>query len=180
MTKIFLSYIHIFMVYMCRKHIHDYIILVLYLVYDMAQYNPFLNVFAVASRNNDRTVAGKSFAWRLLGLMPSISKASTVLQTDEWRSERRARLYHSCIDILAGQINDLTGRDMYFRYGDQRFRRSRVFLDFLCMEPWTAMKCPVLLCVQPHSARLVGVLRASCLTPTLYSRSGTPQMCGKG
>jgi hypothetical protein len=33
---------------------------------------------AVASRNNDRTVAGKSFAWRLLGMMPSISKAATV------------------------------------------------------------------------------------------------------
>ena len=149
MTKIFLSYIHIFMVYMSRKHIHDYIILVLYLVYDMAQYNPFLNVFAVASRNNDRTVAGKSFAWRLLGLMPSISKASTVLQTDEWRSERRARLYHSCIDILAGQINDLTGRDMYFRYGDQQFRRSRVFLDFLCMdgdEVSSATLCPTTQC----------------------------------
>jgi hypothetical protein len=35
---------------------------------------------AVASRNNDRTVAGKSFAWCLLGMMPSISKAATVSQ----------------------------------------------------------------------------------------------------
>ena len=115
----------------------------------MADFKPCLLHFAVASRNNDRTVAGKSFAWRLLGLMPSISKAATVLQTDEWRSERRARLYHSCIDILAEQINDLTGRDIYFRYGDQQFRRSRVFLDFLCMdgdEVSSATLCPTTQC----------------------------------
>ncbi len=35
------------------------------------------------------------------------------------------------IDILAEQINDLTGRDVHFRFGDQKYRRSRVFLDFL-------------------------------------------------
>jgi hypothetical protein len=66
-------------------------------------------------------------------LVPSISKAATVSQTDEWRSDRRTRLYHSCIDILAQEINDLTGRDIYFRFGDHKYRRSRVFLDFLCM-----------------------------------------------
>ena len=104
---------------------------------------------AVASRNNDRTVASKAFAWRLLGMMPSVSKAATVAQTDEWRSERRTRLYHSCIDILANQINELTGRDIYFRFGDQRYRRSRVFLDFLCMdgdEVSNATMCPTTQC----------------------------------
>ena len=132
---------------------------------------------AVASRNNDRTVAGKSFAWRLLGMMPSISKAATVSQTDDWRSDRRTRLYHSCIDILVQQINDLSGRDIHFRFGIN-FIGGPVF--FWIFSAWTAMKCQVQLCVQPHSAHLVGVLRASCLTPTLYSRSGTQQMCGKG
>ncbi len=105
--------------------------------------------FAVASRNNDRTVAGKSFAWRLLGMMPSLSKAATVLQPDEWRTDRRTRLYHSCIDILATQINDLTGRDMHFRFGDHQYRRSRVFLDFLSMdgdEVSTATMCPTTQC----------------------------------
>ncbi len=78
--------------------------------------------FAVASHNNDRTMAGKSFAWRLLGMAPSLSKAATVLQTDEWRTDQRTRLYHSWIDILAAQINDLTGRsDMHFS-----FRRLKV------------------------------------------------------
>lgn len=105
--------------------------------------------FTVASRNNDRTVGGKAFAWRLLGMMPSISKAATVSQTDEWRAERRTRLYHSCIDILVQQINELTGRDVFLRFGDQQFRRSRVFLDFLSMdgdEVSHATMCPTVQC----------------------------------
>ena len=70
-------------------------------------------------------------------------------QTDEWRSERRSRLYHSCIDILVDQINDLTGRDVILRFGDQQFRRSRVFLDFLSMdgdEVSHATMCPTVQC----------------------------------
>jgi hypothetical protein len=73
----------------------------------------------VPSRNNDCTVSGKAYAWQLLGMMPGISKATTVAQTSEWRAERRTRLYHSCIDILVAQINDLTGRDIHIRYADK-------------------------------------------------------------
>jgi hypothetical protein len=94
-------------------------------------------------------VASKAFAWRLLGMMPSISKPATIVQTDEWRSERRTRLYHSCVDIVTQQINDLNGRDIFLRFGDQKYRRSRVFLDFLCMdgdEVSHATMCPTTRC----------------------------------
>jgi hypothetical protein len=50
--------------------------------------NAYTVVLAVASRNNDRTVAGKAYAWRLLGMMPAVSNAATVAQTTEWRAER--------------------------------------------------------------------------------------------
>ncbi len=76
-------------------------------------------------------------------------KAATIAQTDEWLSERRTRLYHSCVDILAQQVNDLTGRDIFFRFGDQKYRRSRVFLDFLCLdgdEVSNATMCPTTRC----------------------------------
>ena len=82
-------------------------------------------------------------------MMPSISKAATIVQNDEWRSERRTGLYHSCVDILAQQINDLTGRDIFLRFGDQKYRRSRVFVDFLCMdgdEVSNATMCPTTRC----------------------------------
>jgi hypothetical protein len=114
--------------------------------------------FTVASRNNDRTVGGKTFAWRLLGMLPSISKAATVSQTEEWRADRRTRLYHSCIDILVQQINELTGRDVFLRFGDQHFRRSRVFLVFLSMDG-TKFLTP--LCVPRCSAPHAGVLVTS-------------------
>ena len=69
-------------------------------------------------------------------MMPAISKSAEVSQTDEWRANRRVLLYHSCIDILSSstKINDLVGRDVYIRFADNMTRRSRVFLDFLCMD----------------------------------------------
>ncbi len=108
-------------------------------------------LFAVASRNNDRTVSGQAYAWRLLGMMPAVSKAATVAQTSEWRAEWRTRLYHSCIEILQGveQINDVTGRDIHIRYTDKLVRRSRVFMDFLSMdgdEVSTATMCSTTQC----------------------------------
>ncbi len=90
--------------------------------------------FAVTSSNNNHTVSGKAYGWRLLGMMPAISKAATVAQTTEQLAEWRTRLYHSCIDILVQQINDLTGRDIHIRYADKLVLRSRVFMDFLSMD----------------------------------------------
>ncbi len=51
---------------------------------------------------------------------------------------------------------------------------------FWIFSAWTRMKCQEQQCVQRHSAQLAGVLKASCLIPTLYSRSETPKMSGKG
>ena len=104
---ILLSYIchtHVlYMSYSCRI----YVILMSYICHT---YSCCLS-WAVASRNNDRTVASKAFAWLLLGMMPSISKPATIVQTDEWLSERRTRLYHSCVDIVTqwgGTLKRLT------------------------------------------------------------------------
>ncbi len=84
--------------------------------FDVHSYHLF---FAVASCNNDHTVSGKAYAWRLLGMMPAISKAATVAQPTEWHAKWRTRLYHLCIDILAKQINDLTSRDVHIWYADK-------------------------------------------------------------
>ena len=34
--------------------------------------------------SDGRTVSGKAYAWRLLGMMPAISNPATVAQTTEW------------------------------------------------------------------------------------------------
>ena len=127
--------------------LYSYLCIIPSLIY--VYMNAYIVFLTVASRNNDRTVSGKAYAWRLLGMMPAISKAATVAQTSEWRAERRTRLYHSCIDILVEQINDLTGRDIHLRYADKMVRRSRVFMDFLSMdgdEVSTATMCPTTQC----------------------------------
>jgi hypothetical protein len=150
---VYTSYIfHIFMVYTSQVH----------------AYNMF---FAVASRNNDRTVSGKAYAWRLLGMMSGISKAATVAQTSEWRAERRIRLNHSCIDILVAQINDLTSRDIHIRYADKMVRRSRVFMDFLSMdgdEVSTTTMCPT---TQSDTVRYLH--SGSLMMPKLLVSQGT-------
>ena len=43
-------------------------------------------------------------------MMLSISKAATIVKTDEWPSDQRTPLHHLCVDILAQQINDFTRR----------------------------------------------------------------------
>ncbi len=103
----------------------------------------------MVSCNNDRTVFGKTYAWRPLGMMPAISKEATVAQTSEWRAERRTWLYHTGIDILVEQINDLTGRDIHIRYADKLVRHSCVFMDSLsmdCDEVSTITMCPTTQC----------------------------------
>ena len=145
MNSIYLVYV---MYKLCIYNAYTSYILYKFMVYTQQVYAYYL-FFAVASRNNDRTVSGKAYAWRLLGMMPGISKAATVAQTSEWRAERRTRLYHSCIDILVEQINDLTGRDIHILYADKLVRRSRVFMDFLsmdCDEVSTITMCPTTQC----------------------------------
>jgi hypothetical protein len=40
-------------------------------------------ILCSGQRNNERTVSGKAFAWRLLGMMPAISKAATSEQREQ-------------------------------------------------------------------------------------------------
>ncbi len=91
---------------------------------------------------------GSCWEWCLLFQRP-LPFYRVIIQTDDWRSDRRMQLYHSCIDILVQQINDLSGRDIHFRFEDQLYRRSRIFLYFLCMdrdEVSNATMCPTTQC----------------------------------
>ena len=45
----------------------------------------------VTLRNLSSVVSGKTAAWRVLGMLPSLRKSATLAQTDTWRKERRLR-----------------------------------------------------------------------------------------
>ena len=51
--------------------------------------------------NLNSNVSGKACAWRVMGMMPSLKKSSTLDQTDTWHKERRLRLHHACIANVA-------------------------------------------------------------------------------
>jgi hypothetical protein len=51
----------------------------------------------VMACNLNSVVSGKAAAWRVLGMMPSLKKITTLVQTDMWRKNCRLRLHHAGI-----------------------------------------------------------------------------------
>ncbi len=104
------------------------------------------SVLAVGCLNNDRSVLAKSYAWRPLALLP-ILKGSACLQTnDDWVRHRRMELYHSSMDHIIADINELCSKDMYLRFADGQVRCSRPFYHLLVMdgqEVGAALMCDV-------------------------------------
>ena len=92
------------------------------------------SVLAVGCLNNDRSVLAKSYAWRPLALLP-ILKGSACLETnDDWVRHRRMELYHSSMDHIIADINQLCSKDMYLRFADGQVRCSRPFYHLLVMD----------------------------------------------
>ena len=76
----------------------------------------------------------KSYAWRLLALLP-ILKGSACTETDEdWLQNRRLELYHRFMDHIIQDINELCSRDIYLRFADDKVRLSRAFYHVLVMD----------------------------------------------
>ena len=59
----------------------------------------------VTLRNLSSVVSGKTAAWRVLGMPPSLRESATLAQTDTWRKERRLRLHHAGITHLVEMVN---------------------------------------------------------------------------
>ena len=72
----------------------------------------------VTVRNLNSTVSGKTCAWRVLGMMPSLKKSATLAQTDTWRKERRLRLHHAGLSHITAMINKFGSEDMYILCAD--------------------------------------------------------------
>ena len=127
------------------------------IVYDIECIMESDSVLAVGCLNNDRSVLAKSYAWRPLALLP-ILKGSACLETnDDWVRHRRMELYHSSMDHIIADINELCSKDMYLRFADGQVRCSRPFYHLLVMdgqEVGAALMCDVNqcpVCTCPHS-----------------------------
>jgi hypothetical protein len=146
------------MLYRIRYHL--YISDIVYdIVYDIVCITESDSVLAVGCLNNDRSVLAKSYAWRLLALLP-IWKGSTCAETnDDWIRHRLVELYHFSMDHIIADINELYSKDMYLRLGfaDGQVRCSRAFYHLLVMdrqEVGAALMCHVSqcpVCTCPHN-----------------------------
>ena len=72
----------------------------------------------VTVRNLNMAVSGKACAWRVLGMIPSLRKSSTLDQTDSWRKDLRLRLHHACITHVAGMVTKFCSEDKYLLCAD--------------------------------------------------------------
>ena len=72
----------------------------------------------VTLRNLSSVVSGKTAAWRVLGMLPSLRKSATLAQTDKWRTERQLRLHHAGIAHLVDMVNKFTSDDKHLLCAD--------------------------------------------------------------
>ena len=92
------------------------------------------SVVSVGCLNNDRTVMGRSFAWRPLACLP-ILKGSACTNTDkEWQRLRRLSLYHRAMDHIVADVNQMCSIDRYYRFADKVVRPGRAFWHLLSMD----------------------------------------------
>lgn len=82
----------------------------------------------ITLRNLNSVVSGKTAAWRVLGLMPSLRKSATLEQTDTWRKERRLRLHHAGIAHLVEMVNKFASEDKHLLCADGQVRMSTEFV----------------------------------------------------
>jgi hypothetical protein len=67
----------------------------------------------ITLHNLNSVVSGKTVAWRVLGIMPSLRKSATLEQTDTWRKERRLQLHHARIAHLVEMVNKFASEDKH-------------------------------------------------------------------
>ena len=90
--------------------------------------------WAVGCLNNDHTVISCPYAWRPLALLPILKPTAFNNNDVEWQRYRRLSLYHSCMDYVVDEINELCSEDQYFRFADGRVRLGRCFGHLLSMD----------------------------------------------
>ena len=95
--------------------------------------NPVV-VISVGSLNNDRTVMSRPYAWRPLACLP-ILKGGSFPNTDvEWQRRRRLSVYHSAMEHIVDDVNEICSTDRHYRFADKVVRCGRGFWHFLSID----------------------------------------------
>ena len=89
----------------------------------------------ITVRNLSSVVSGKACAWRVLGMMPSLRKSATLVQSDTWRKDCRLRLHHACIAHVVEMINKFGSEDKYVLSADGQvyMRYIAIYYVYTCI-----------------------------------------------
>ena len=89
--------------------------------------------------------------------MPILKGAACAETNDDQIRHRRAELYHSSMEHIIADTNELCSKDIYIRFADGQVRCSKAFYHLLVMdgqEVGAALMCDVNqcpVCTCPHS-----------------------------
>lgn len=92
------------------------------------------DVWAVTSRNLDSSVQSKTFAWRVLGMLPHLQKAKTLSRSAVSLKDRRARLLNKATGIIGAELNLLCSQSMPMRFADGKWREAQCFFDYFLLD----------------------------------------------
>lgn len=90
-----------------------------------------LFLLTVTSRNISLSMSSSPIAYRVLGLLPIISKAANCRKSNSWINERRCKLLHACVREIVKRINQFCSEDHQLKYPDGLTRITRGFLHHL-------------------------------------------------
>ena len=121
---------------------------------------------AVTCRNLSRVMAAKLFAWRVLALLPVITRKQCKVLSEESKSDFRFRMLQLAMNKLMDQLGQLCAKIMYVLCADGRYRKCRFFLQYCIMDGMEVMSqtgCGAVGCLQCH------VKRENLANPHRYS-----------
>ena len=72
----------------------------------------------ITVRNQSLAVSGKSFAWRVLGMLPALKKKPAVAQSNACRAQRRLRLHHACMKHVVDFVKRFCSADTHVLCAD--------------------------------------------------------------
>ena len=76
----------------------------------------------------------RPYAWRPLACLP-ILKGRSFTNTDvEWQRRRRLSVYHSAMEHIVDDVNEICSTDRHYRFADKVVRCGRGFWHFLSID----------------------------------------------
>jgi hypothetical protein len=88
----------------------------------------------VTTRNIDLVSQSRPYAWRVLGLLPSITSALNECMSGNQKAERRQRALHDSMEHAMAEVSKLCSKRIMMRFADGKYRWAQTFVHFFIMD----------------------------------------------